>query len=96
MNYTGKQKAKLRRLANDRPIMFQIGLGGLTENVIQGIHDNLNKHEVGRVSVLKTCPQDIHDIVRVLGDNDIYVNYRIGRVLLLYKANPELKDRIKL
>jgi RNA-binding protein len=96
MNYTGKQKAKLRRLANDRPIMFQIGLGGLTENVIQGIHDNLNKHEVGRISVLKTCPEDINDIVRLLGENDIYVNYRIGRVLLLYKANPELKDRIRL
>ena len=96
MNYTGKQKAKLRRLANDKPIMFQIGLGGLTENVIQGIHDNLNKHEVGRISVLKTCPEDINDIIRVLGENDIYVNYRIGRVLLLYKANPELKDRIKL
>ncbi len=96
MNYTGKQKAKLRRLANDRPIMFQIGLAGLTDNVIQGIHDNLNKHEVGRISVLKTCPEDINDIIRVLGENDIYVNYRIGRVLLLYKANPELKDRIKL
>jgi RNA-binding protein len=96
MNYTGKQKAKLRRLANERPIMFQVGMAGLTEKVINNIQENLKKHEIGRISILKSCPDDINDIIKVLGNKDIYVVYRIGRVLLLYKQNLDLKDRIIL
>lgn len=96
MDLTGKQKAKLRRFANDKQIMFQVGQAGLSETVINNIIDNLAKHEIGRISVLKSCPDDINEIIRVLGENGIYVVYRIGRVLLLYKENPELTNRIKL
>jgi len=96
MDYTGKQKANLRKLANERPIMFQIGMAGLTDTVLTNINDNLTKHEVGRVSVLNSCSEDINDIIIKLGENNIYVVYRIGRVLLLYKANYNLKNRIVL
>ncbi|MGD9761636.1 MAG: YhbY family RNA-binding protein [Candidatus Izemoplasmatales bacterium] len=96
MNFTGKQKANLRRLANERPIMFQIGQGGITDTIINNILDNLHKNEVGRISVLKSCPEDINDVIRILGERDIYVIYRIGRVLLLFKQNLELKNRIVL
>lgn len=96
MNLKGKQKAKLRRLANQKAIMFQIGQAGLTESVINNILENLAKHEIGRVSVLKNCPDSFQDITDKLTKAGIYVVYKIGRVLLLYKANPKLKDRIKL
>ncbi|MDY0024008.1 MAG: YhbY family RNA-binding protein [Candidatus Izemoplasmatales bacterium] len=96
MNLTGKQKAKLRRLANERAIMFQVGLQGLTDSVIKNILDNLKKHEVGRITVLKSCPINMNDIIKTLGENNVYVIYRIGRKLLLYKENPELKERIVL
>jgi len=96
MNFTGKQKANLRRFANERPIMFQVGQAGLTDTVIKNILDNLHKYEVGRISVLKSCPEDINDVIRLLGERNIYVIYRIGRVLLLYKQNLELKNRIVL
>lgn len=96
MNYTGKQKARLRVLANNQPIMFQIGMNGLTEIVIKNIRDYLNKHEVGRISVLKTSPTSIEKITETLTETGIYVVYSIGRVLLMYKENKELKDRIKL
>lgn len=96
MNYTGKQKAKLRALANNQPIMFQIGMNGLTETVIKNIHDYLNKHEIGRISVLKTAPISLEEISERLTETGIYVVYTIGRVLLMYKENKELKDRIRL
>ncbi len=96
MDYTGKQKAKLRTLANAEPIMFQIGMNGLTEIVVKNIHDYLKKHEVGRVSVLKTSPMSLDEISEILTETGIYVVYTIGRVLLLYKQNKELKDRIRL
>ncbi|MCF7923837.1 MAG: YhbY family RNA-binding protein [Candidatus Izimaplasma sp.] len=96
MNLKGKQKAKLRRLANERPIMFQIGQAGITKSVINNIIENLDKHEVGRVSVLKNCPDSFEKVIDELTKSGIYVIYKIGHVLLLYKANPKLKDRIRL
>jgi len=96
MNYTGKQKAKLRSLANNQPIMFQVGLNGLTEIVIKNIHDYLNKHEVGRISILKTSPMTLEEISVALTETGIYVIYTIGRVILMYKENKELKDGIRL
>ncbi|MBN2540562.1 MAG: YhbY family RNA-binding protein [Bacilli bacterium] len=96
MNYTGKQKAELRRLANNRPIMFQIGQAGLTPNTIQNILDNLKKYEVGRVSVLKSCPDSFEEITEQLLQFGVLVVYSIGRVLLMYKENKELKNRIRL
>lgn len=96
MTFTGKQKARLRTLANQRPIMFQIGQNGLTDNVLTNILDNLRKYEVGRVSVLKGSPQTTDEIRPLLEDKGIHVVYVIGRVLLLYKENKDLKDRIRL
>ncbi len=96
MDLTGKQKALLRRYANEKPIMFQIGRDGLTDNIIKNILDNLEKHEVGRINVLKNCQQEIDDIIGILSEIGVYVVYRIGRVLLLYKENLRLKDRIRL
>ncbi|MFW5794669.1 MAG: YhbY family RNA-binding protein [Bacillota bacterium] len=96
MNLKGKQKAKLRKLANEKAIMFQIGQAGLTDSVINNILENLAKHEVGRVSVLKNCPDSFSEIINKLSAAGIYVVYKIGRVLLLYKPNPKLKDRIRL
>jgi len=96
MEYTGKQKAKLRALADKQRIMFQIGQNGLTENLIDNIFDYLRKHEVGRISVLKNAPQPIEDLMKQIDDLGIYVVYKIGRVLLLYRENKNLKDRIKL
>ncbi len=96
MNYTGKQKAKLRSLANAKPIMFQIGQNGLTITVITNILDYLKKHEIGRVSILKNSPDSLEVICTGLAEAGIEVIYTIGRVLLLYKHNPKLKDRIRL
>ena len=96
MNYTGKQKATLKRLANARAIMFQVGQNGLTDNVIDNIFDNLRKYEVGRISVLKTSPDSLEDIMLRLNELGIYVISKIGRVILLYRENKNLKDRIKL
>ncbi len=96
MEYTGKQKAKLRLLADKQKIMFQIGQNGLTDNVIDNIFDYLRKYEVGRITVLKNSPLPIEEVMQKINDLGIYVVYKIGRVLLLYRENKNLKDRIRL
>ena len=92
----GKQRALLRRLANEKEIMFQVGQSGISEAVIQNILTNLEKHEVGRISVLKNCPSTSEEIIKALEENNIMVVYKIGRVYLLYKENKKKKDRIRL
>jgi len=92
----GKQRAMLRRLANGKEIMFQIGQAGLTDKVIDNILTNLLKHEVGRISVLKNCPDEIDTVINRLEERGIMVVYRVGRVLLMYKQSPKLKTRIRL
>lgn len=94
MNFTGKQKALLKRHANERPIMFQIGQNGLTDVVVKNILDNLHKYEVGRVSVLKSCPDEFDMIEARLTQTGIFVIDKIGKVVLLYKENKDLKNRI--
>lgn len=96
MSYTGKQKAKLRSLANKHKVMFQIGQNGLTDNVINNIFDYLRKHEVGRITVLKTSPMEIDEVMEALNDLGIDCFYKIGKIILMYKENVNLKDRIKL
>ena len=96
MDYTGKQKAQLRALAGKQKVMFQIGQNGVTDNVKKNIIDNLTKHEVGRVSVLKNCPQDLDEVSRILTELGVEVIYTIGKVLILYKENKKIKDRIRL
>jgi RNA-binding protein len=92
----GKQKAKLRRLANEKDIMFQVGQSGMTDQVVENILTNLLKHEVGRISVLKNCPDDFDQIIEKLENNGVMIVCKIGRVLLLYKENKKLKTRIRL
>ena len=96
MELKGKQKAALRRLANEKDIMFQIGQAGTSDQVVQNVLTNLEKHEIGRISVLKNCPDSIDAIIKKLEDHQIMVVYKIGRVLLLYKENKKLKNRIRL
>lgn len=96
MNYTGKQKAMLRSLANKHKVMFQIGQNGLTDNVINNIFDNLRKYEVGRITVLKTSPIEIDEVMNQLNDLGIECFAKIGKIVMMYKENLNLKDRIKL
>lgn len=96
MNLTGKQKALLKQLASKHKVMFQVGQNGLTDIVIKNINDYLTKHEVGRITVLKTAPEDLESIEAKLLQAEITVVGKIGKVLSLYKPNPDLKARIKL
>lgn len=96
MKLTGKQKAKLKSLALKHKVMFQVGQNGLTEHVINNIFDYLFKHEVGRITVLKTSPETIDEVSQKLEDLGIVVVLKIGKVLSLYKENKNLKDRINL
>ena len=61
---TSKQRAYLRGLANTLDAIFQIGKGGISDNLIKQLDDALEARELIKVSVLETAP----DAAKVLGN----------------------------
>lgn len=52
---TGKQRAALRTMSNAIETIFQIGKGGIGENLIKQVDDALNARELIKLCVLETC-----------------------------------------
>ena len=96
MNLTGKQKSQLRSLAQTQKAVFHVGKEGLTKKILEQISVYLDKHELGKISLLDTCITDKAEIIDKLNIENIEVIERIGKVMVLYRPNPALKKRIEL
>jgi RNA-binding protein len=93
---SGKQKRFLRSQAHHLNPIFQVGKGGVNENMIRQISDALEARELLKVSVLQNCDED-RDVVAeqlVEGTNSELVQI-IGNTIVLYKESIEHKQ-IKL
>ena len=81
---TTKQKVKLRSLAMDLRPIFQVGKEGLSDNLIKGLNDALEAHELIKISVLKNCTANIKevaldissrtnsDLIQIIGRNVVF------------------------
>ena len=63
---TSKQRAYLRGLANTIEAIFQIGKGGLSDNLITQLSDALEARELIKISVLETATNST--VVQVVGN----------------------------
>lgn len=92
----GKQKRYLRALAHHLDPIFQIGKGGVSDNLIQQIQDALEARELIKVSVLQNCEWDKDEVANQLAHRaQAEVVQTIGKVIVLYKESRE-KKRIEL
>ena len=86
---TGKQKGYLRSLGMTMDPIFQIGKGGIGNNLIQQLSDALEARELIKVRVLSNCCENIVDpiaitvaqmlkaeLVQVIGNN--FLLYRVS------------------
>ncbi len=84
---TSKQRAYLRGLANSIDAIFQIGKGGIFDNLISQLSDALEARELIKISVLETAPAN----AKLLGNeianstNSILVQ-TVGNKITLYRA----------
>lgn len=89
---TGKQKRYLRSLAVNEKAIFQIGKDEPTENTYRSIREAVDKRELVKISILKTCLMDLNELVI-----DLCANTKsdlvqvIGRTVVLYKPSKERK-----
>jgi len=89
---TGKQRSYLRSLANDIPAIFQVGKGGISDNVIKQFDEALEARELVKATALKnselTAREACEELAAVLGAEIVQV---IGNRFVLYRESRENK-----
>lgn len=91
---TTKQRSKLRSLAQNIEPVGQIGKGGLSENMISGLSDALEKRELVKITVLNNAEDDISDIAAELAEKlGAEVVCVIGHKVVLYRLSH--KENVK-
>ena len=84
---TSKQRAYLRGLANGLDAIFQIGKGGISENLIKQLDDALEARELIKISVLETAPADVKSLGNEIADNtNSTLVQTVGNKITLYRA----------
>ncbi|WCK53520.1 ribosome assembly RNA-binding protein YhbY [Aneurinibacillus sp. Ricciae_BoGa-3] len=93
---TGKQKRHLRSLAHHLTPIFQVGKGGVNENLIRQIEETLEVRELLKVSILNNNDDDKDEVARELAEGaGAELVQLIGKTVVLYKESKENK-RIEL
>ena len=89
---TGKQKRFLRSKAHHLNPIFQVGKGGVNENMVKQISEAHEVRELLKVSILQNCDDDRYDVADQLveGTNAELVQV-IGHTIVLYKESEENK-----
>ncbi|MBB6175224.1 RNA-binding protein [Anoxybacillus tengchongensis] len=90
---TGKQKRFLRSLAHHLTPIFQVGKGGVNDNMIKQIADALEARELIKVSVLKNCEEEKEVVAEQLAKGaGAEIVQLIGHTIVLYKESREHKQ----
>ncbi len=88
MNFNSKQRANLRAMASTIDSVYIIGKGNVTDNVIKGIDEVLEKRELVKISVLKTAEKKAKDLINDLAFAlDAEPVCAIGNKIVLYRKS---------
>lgn len=88
-----RQRAQLRGLANSLDTIFQVGKGGLNEQLFKQVSEALEARELIKLRVLETSPvssREAADAISKATDSDVV--QVIGYRFVLYKESKEHKS----
>lgn len=89
---TSKQRSYLRSLANTIQPIFQVGKGGISENMIIQFNEALEARELIKASVLNNSVSEARDICEeISGKTNSNVVQVIGNKFVLYKESKDNK-----
>ncbi len=90
---TGKQKRFLRSKAHHLNPIFQVGKGGVNDNMSKQIAEALEARELIKVSILQNCDEDKDEVAAVLvRATKAELVQVIGHTIVLYKESKENKE----
>lgn len=88
MEFTSKQRSYLKGLASTEDAIFQIGKSSVTPQMVQAVSDALEKRELVKLSVLKNCMDDPHELAELISERTRSgVVIVIGKKIVLYRPN---------
>lgn len=90
---TGKQVRHLRALGHHLKPFVLIGKEGITPALITTIDDCLSNHELLKIKLLETCPEDRREAsLEIAKQTGSQVAQVLGRTILLYRKGetPEI------
>ncbi len=94
---TSKERASWRAKANGLEPLFQIGKGGINDALVKQTDDALQKRELIKLKVLlestPVAPKEAAAELAERTNSDVI--QVIGGVIVLYRENPELKEKEK-
>ncbi|MGL4662765.1 MAG: ribosome assembly RNA-binding protein YhbY [Culicoidibacterales bacterium] len=92
MELNNKQIKYLKALAHGQKAIFQIGKGGLSDNMLEGLDAALTAHELIKIHILQSYSESIDaliiDISREL--NCAFVQ-KIGKMIIFYRPSKQKK-----
>lgn len=90
---TSKQRAYLRALANKKPAIFQIGKGGITDELLGELDVALEKRELIKITVLETSFMSTRgacdEVCEKIGADGVQC---IGNKFVIYRPSKENKE----
>ena len=87
---TSKQRAALRGIAATYETIFQIGKGGINDNLIQQVLDALRKRELIKLRVLDNSMYTVREAAEeIAAKTKSEVVQVIGSKFVLWKRNPQ-------
>ena len=91
---TSKQRAYLRGLAQNMDTIFQIGKGGIGENLIKTVSDALEAKELIKMKVLENSSESARSAAEELANaTESEVVCVVGTKFVLYKTSSKEKNR---
>jgi RNA-binding protein len=89
---SGKQRSFLRSLSNTIDPIFQIGKGGLNDNMIKQFKEALEAREIIKINVLKSALINVRDICEEVAKlTEAEIVQAIGNKFVLYKESQNNK-----
>ena len=87
---TSKQRAYLRGIAQSYETIFQVGKGGISDNLIMQVNDALKKRELIKLRVLDNCELTSREAADQIAEaTHADVVQVIGSRFVLFKRNPQ-------
>ncbi|MFA1641698.1 ribosome assembly RNA-binding protein YhbY [Chryseomicrobium imtechense] len=92
---TGKQKRFLRSEAHHLSPIFQVGKGGVNEQLIHSVQEALEVRELVKISILQNCEDDKYEVAETLAnETGAQLVQLIGLTVVLYKESHKNKKLI--
>jgi RNA-binding protein len=97
MTLTTKQRAYLRSLAQTLRPQLHVGHGGYTEGQLTALEDLFRGRELVKVRILQSSEEEPKALAETMATAaSAQVVGVVGKTFVLYRPNPDLKERIEL